>query len=94
MRLIFSLILFLYTATLLTAADEVRKVKVCVSPDSMPIETIESSKHIGMAADFLTLIAKRSSLEFELLPTHTWSESLAFAKERQCDMLSAAEKND
>jgi signal transduction histidine kinase len=47
-----------------------------------------------MAADFLTLIAKRSGLEFELLPTHSWSESLAFAKEGRCDMLSAAEKND
>ena len=95
MRLIFSFLLCFYAPTLLTAAEETEKViKVCVSPDSMPIETIEDSKHIGMAADFLTLIAKRSGLEFELLPTHSWSESLAFAKEGRCDMLSAAEKND
>ncbi len=95
MRLIFAFLLFFYTLTLLTASEETQKViKVCVSPDSMPIETIEDSKHIGMAADFLSLIEKRSGLEFELLPTHSWSESLTFAKERRCDMLSAADKND
>ena len=95
MRLILSVLLFFCTLTLLSAAEETQKViKVCVSPDSMPIETIEDSKHIGMAADFLRLIAKRSGLEMELLPTRSWSESLTFAKERRCDMLSAAEKND
>jgi signal transduction histidine kinase len=94
MRLIISLFLLLWTVTSHTAADELQKVKVCISPDSMPIETIEDSKHIGMAADFLSLIEKRSGLELELLPTDSWSESLTFAKEHRCDVLSAAEKND
>ncbi len=82
-------------ATLLTASEETKKViKVCISPGSMPIETIENSKHIGMAADFLTLIGDRSGQEMELLSSQSWGESLAFAKEGLCDILSAAEKND
>ena len=94
MRLIFLLLLIFYTVTVPSAAKERQKVKVCVSPNAMPIETIKNEKHIGMASDFLALISKRSGLEFELLPTYSWSESLTFAKERRCDMLSAADKND
>jgi len=95
MRLIFSLLLFVYTLTLLSASEETQKViKVCVSPDSMPIETIKNTKHIGMAADFLASITNRSGQKMELVPTRSWTESLTFAKERRCDMLSAAEKND
>lgn len=95
MRLIFSFLLFFCILTLLSTAEETQKViKVCVSPDSMPIETIDNSKHIGMAADFLILISNRSGQKMELLSTRSWSESLSFAKEGLCDILSAAEKND
>jgi signal transduction histidine kinase len=94
MRLILSFLLLLCTVTLATFADELQKVKICVSPDGMPIEMIEDSNHVGMAADFISLIEKRSGLRLELLPTHSWSESLIFAKEHRCDVLSAAEKND
>lgn len=94
MRLIFAFVFFFYTATLLSASVESQKVKICVSPNSMPIETIEDSKHIGLAADFLGLIAKRSGLEFELLPSDSWTQSLEFAKAGQCDILSGAQKND
>lgn len=95
MRLIFSFLLFVYTLTLLSATEETKKViKVCVSPDSMPIETIKNAKHIGIAADFLAYISNRSGEKMELVPTRSWTESLTFAKERRCDMLSAAEKND
>ena len=34
-------------------------IKMCVDPNWMPLEKIENSKHIGVAADFLNLISKK-----------------------------------
>ena len=81
-------------ATGLSAAQESQRVKVCICPNGMPIEEIADGKHIGIAADFLAYISKKTNLDFELLPTRSWSESLEFAKKYQCDILSAADKND
>lgn len=94
MRLIFSFTLMLGMVTLIASEPSSQTVRVCVSPNSMPIESIEQGKHIGMARDFLVLIAERSDLEFELVPTRTWTESVVFAKERRCDILSAADNSD
>jgi len=100
MRLIFSLVMFFGMVTLMASSlevqkvQELQKVKVCVSPNGLPIEMNENGRHIGMAADFLAIISKKTGLEFELLPTRTWSESINAAKKYQCDILSAAEEND
>ncbi len=66
-------------------------IKMCVDPAWMPFERInEKGIHEGMAADLLAMMQKRTGVSLELLPTTSWSESIAMAKKRQCDMFSLA----
>ena len=62
---------------------------MCVAPDWMPIEGIDSSgRHTGMAADFIRLMARRGGLNIELVRTATWDQSFALGQQRKCDIFS------
>lgn len=64
-------------------------ITMCVDPDWEPYERIDKEgKHIGLAADFINLIEKKLEKQFELIPTNSWEESLEFAKNGQCEILS------
>jgi len=64
-------------------------VKMCVDPDWYPYEKInEDNLHKGIAADLVTLIAQRTGVEIELVPTKDWEESIQLSKDQQCDILS------
>ncbi len=67
-----------------------QELKVCVNPLSMPFEKIEDEKHIGMTFDYMRLIEKAIEIPINLVPTQSWTESLKYAQERKCDMLSLA----
>lgn len=67
---------------------EHNKVTLCVDPDWEPYEQIEAGKHVGIAADLLALVSERTGVEFELVPTTDWNESLARSKSGQCKVLS------
>ena len=68
-----------------------KALSFCVDPDWAPIERIdENGRHIGIAADFLELMGKRLGVQTVLVPTASWSQSLAAVKSRRCDFLSAA----
>jgi len=63
----------------------------CVDPDWAPVERIdENGRHVGIAADFLTLMGDRLGVPMVLVPTSSWSQSLAAVKSRRCDFLPAA----
>ena len=77
------------TPTEMVYLREHKKVTLCVDPDWVPYEQIDASgKHVGIAADLLALVADRTGLEFELVRTADWNESLAFSKSGQCKVLS------
>lgn len=66
-------------------------IRVCVDPDWLPMEEIDAQgRHVGLAADFLELIASRGNMDLELVATRDWSQSLEYARERECDILSMA----
>lgn len=70
-----------------------KEIKVCIDPSWMPYEMFsEDGKHIGMTADFLKLISEKTNLEINTVLTKSWSESLEFAKQRKCDILSLAQE--
>ena len=65
------------------------KVTLCVDPDWVPYERIDAAgRHVGIAADLLSLVSARTGIVFELVPTHDWNESLNFSKTGQCQVLS------
>ena len=67
-----------------------RVVTICADPSWMPFEQIVEGKHVGMSADYYDLISKKTGLRFELVPTTSWAQSLEFAEQRKCDLLSLA----
>ena len=63
-------------------------IKYCVQPDWLPFQRInEQGKHEGIAQDMLQLMAERLDMQFELLPTKDWAESVAAIRARRCDIL-------
>lgn len=68
------------------ASDTV--IEYCVDPDWMPYEAIRNGKHVGISADYLRLIAEKSPIEFKLVVTETWDQSLDFIKQGKCEAIS------
>ena len=81
-------------AVVLTSAERAylnqhKKITLCVDPDWVPYERIDAAgKHVGIAADLLSLVSARTGIVFELVPTRDWNESLDFSKTGQCQVLS------
>lgn len=66
------------------------EIKMCIDPDWMPLEMNEDGKHIGIAADYIAIMEKTIGIPISVVQTRTWLESLAFAKQRKCDIFSLA----
>lgn len=67
-----------------------KSIKMCIDPHWMPFEKIENGVHIGISADFFAHFNKLLNTNIKVVPTQTWTESLQFAKQRKCDILSMA----
>ncbi|MES9956409.1 MAG: transporter substrate-binding domain-containing protein [Sedimenticola sp.] len=66
-------------------------IRMCIDPNWLPYEGIdENLQHIGIAAEILALVQKRSEINLELVQTRDWNETLTFARERKCDIMSLA----
>ena len=66
-------------------------ITMCIDPQWMPFESFdEENNYIGMSADYYKLFEEIVEKEFKVVQTSKWSESLEFAKERKCDILSLA----
>lgn len=63
-------------------------IKMCVDPDWMPYEMIKGSKHVGIAADYFDIVRKYISTPINLLETSSWNQTLKYAKEKKCDIIS------
>ncbi|QOY52403.1 ABC transporter substrate-binding protein [Candidatus Sulfurimonas baltica] len=67
-----------------------KKITICIDPEWMPFESFKKGKHVGLTADYFKIFQTKIETPFILLKTRTWSESLEFAKQRKCDILSLA----
>lgn len=65
-----------------------KEIKVCSDPNWMPFEAIQNGQLRGISVDYLQIIEKKINTPFSLVPTLNWNQSLQFAKERKCDILS------
>ena len=64
-----------------------KEIKMCVHPDWMPYENIQYGKYIGISANYIQQISSAINIPIKLIPTKTWSESLALFKDDQCDII-------
>ena len=74
----------------LTYLKNKNEIRMCVDPSWMPFESIKKNKHIGMISDVYEYFERNLPIPIKLLVTPTWSQSLQYAKDRKCDILSAA----
>lgn len=65
-----------------------KTITMCVHPNAFPYEAIKDLKHVGIAAWYMKELEKVVQVKFLLVPTKTWSDSLSYAKKRQCDIIS------
>lgn len=64
-------------------------VRMCVDPDWAPFEQIdERGRHVGIAADLIQQVARRTGLKIMLYPTRTWEESLVASQAGRCQIMS------
>lgn len=87
----------LLTATLLlgatAGAQAQQKVSYCVDPNWPPYDSLRNGEHIGIAAEYMRVVAEISGLSFELVPTSSWSQSLEYVQSGQCMMVSMLNKS-
>ncbi|WP_438865171.1 diguanylate cyclase [Neptunicella sp.] len=62
-------------------------INYCVDPDWLPIEGIVDGKHIGLSADYVAIFKQRLGVDFTLIPTSTWLETLNALRQNQCDII-------
>jgi len=68
---------------------EKKKIIMCIDPDWMPYEKLDSGdKYIGIAADYHKIVSSLTGLGYEILRTGSWAETLKAAREGKCDILS------
>lgn len=64
------------------------KITMCVDPDFMPYEGLKNGRHIGIAADFFKEFQRKLTVPVEIIQTSSWTETLKYAQEKKCDIIS------
>jgi len=67
-----------------------KQITMCIDPDWMPFEKLDKGKHIGMVSDYFKIFQKDISIPIKIIKTNSWNQSMQFAKNRKCDILSLA----
>jgi len=68
-------------------------IRMVVDPDWYPYEKLdEDGLHSGISADLTALISRRTGLQFEIVKTTNWEESLQIAKSGKADIISFLNK--
>lgn len=64
-----------------TWLEETGPVTMVVDPDWMPFERLDAEGNFtGIAADLVALVGKRLGIDFQLIPTRDWNESLDISR--------------
>ncbi|PWK43613.1 diguanylate cyclase (GGDEF)-like protein [Pleionea mediterranea] len=67
---------------------DIAQIRLCVGPNSMPLEDIVDGQHIGMNAEYIALFRKELPIPIRLKLTSTWEESMNKVKSGSCDIIA------
>ncbi|MFC3095836.1 diguanylate cyclase [Alteromonas sediminis] len=62
-------------------------LRYCINPEWMPFEAIRNGEHIGISSDYLELLSELSNIQFEFVPTQSWTETLEILQSGACDAI-------
>jgi len=65
-------------------------IKICVLPNSKPYSAIVDGEYVGVGSQILSLTQKELDIEYQLVPTSSWMESLKKGINKECDLLPIA----
>lgn len=71
-----------------------KSITMCIDPAWMPFEEFDNGRHIGITADYFKIFKNNLGIDINVVKTKSWIESLNYAKQRKCDILSLAAKTD
>ncbi|MGD9171739.1 MAG: transporter substrate-binding domain-containing protein, partial [Candidatus Thiodiazotropha sp.] len=70
-----------------------KTLRIAIDPDYAPYEFADKDgHHLGISSDMLQLIARKLGIEFTLVPTTSWEQTLKLAAQRQVDLLPLANR--
>lgn len=79
-----------FTQKELEYLDQTDTVKVCINPDWYPYEAYRDGRHEGMISDYLEQAMKDIGLNYTIVPSETWRETLIQARQGRCDLVAGA----
>lgn len=69
---------------------EKQEIRMCAHPDWLPFEGIDGQgRHTGIVAEIMTALTQKIGVDFNLVLTTTWRESLEGVKNGRCDIISS-----
>lgn len=78
---------FLFTKKEISYLNQKKHINMCVDPNYLPYEYIdEKGNFIGIIANFINQLSKNSGINFNLIETSSWSESLNYLQKGLCDI--------
>jgi polar amino acid transport system substrate-binding protein len=70
-----------------------KQITMCIDPNWLPYDGFDQQgKHIGLNTYFINIFRKQLPIPIEIVQTSSWNQSLQFAQQRKCDLLSLAAK--
>ncbi|MGM0520310.1 MAG: transporter substrate-binding domain-containing diguanylate cyclase [Campylobacterota bacterium] len=71
--------------------QEKKSIDICIDPNWMPFEHFDKDgRYEGMSADFFKLFEKKLPVNFNIVKTNSWTQSLEYVKQGECNLLSLA----
>lgn len=67
-----------------------QQITMCIDPDWLPLEAIVNGRHVGMTAEYMEIFSKTIGIPISVVPTKSWPQTINYAKQRKCDILSLA----
>ena len=66
------------------------RLNVCINPDWYPYESYNNGRHQGMISEYLQQILADVGLNYTILPSNSWRETLKLARQGQCNLVAGA----
>jgi len=75
--------------------DQHQTIRYTGDPDWLPYEAFDKkANYIGIVAEHLKLIEQKLGIKVDIIPTQSWSESVAKVKQGEIDVLSESNGSD